>query len=99
MLYKCTSTDTWEVYYTPYAYPHPLGDDEPVGTCVGDANLSGTLTIADVVAVLKHIATTAVLDGNALANADADEDLDVDNDDVTRILQHITGVLPLVGCE
>lgn len=23
-LYKCTSTDTWTLYYTPYAYPHPL---------------------------------------------------------------------------
>lgn len=23
-LYKCTSTDTWEAYYTPYTYPHPL---------------------------------------------------------------------------
>jgi len=23
-LYKCTSTDTWTAYYTPYTYPHPL---------------------------------------------------------------------------
>ena len=23
-LYKCTDTDTWEEYYTPYTYPHPL---------------------------------------------------------------------------
>lgn len=23
-LYKCTASDTWTVYYTPYAYPHPL---------------------------------------------------------------------------
>jgi hypothetical protein len=23
-LYKCTSTNTWTLYYTPYAYPHPL---------------------------------------------------------------------------
>jgi len=23
-LYKCTSTDTWTVSYTPYTYPHPL---------------------------------------------------------------------------
>lgn len=27
VLYKCTSTDTWEVYYTPYTYPHPLRED------------------------------------------------------------------------
>jgi len=24
VLYKCTSTNTWTTYYTPYAYPHPL---------------------------------------------------------------------------
>jgi hypothetical protein len=24
VLYKCTSTDTWTLYYTPYTYPHPL---------------------------------------------------------------------------
>ena len=23
-LYKCTSTNTWTAYYTPYIYPHPL---------------------------------------------------------------------------
>ena len=26
-LYKCTSTDTWEPYYTPYTYPHPLREN------------------------------------------------------------------------
>lgn len=27
-LYKCTATDTWTEYYTPYDYPHPLRTDE-----------------------------------------------------------------------
>ena len=26
-LYKCTSTDTWNLYYTPYTYPHPLRNE------------------------------------------------------------------------
>jgi hypothetical protein len=29
-LYKCTSTDTWELYYIPYTYPHPLTLAEPL---------------------------------------------------------------------
>jgi hypothetical protein len=24
VLYKCTATDTWTLFYTPYTYPHPL---------------------------------------------------------------------------
>jgi hypothetical protein len=24
LLYKCTSTNVWTIYYTPYTYPHPL---------------------------------------------------------------------------
>jgi len=27
--YKCTSTDTWELFYTPHAYPHPLTEPSP----------------------------------------------------------------------
>ena len=28
VLYKCTSTNTWSLYYTPYTYPHPLRSGE-----------------------------------------------------------------------
>lgn len=31
-LYKCTSTDTWTDYYTPYTYPHPLRSAGSSGT-------------------------------------------------------------------
>ncbi len=27
LLYKCTSTNTWTLYYTPYTYPHPLAQN------------------------------------------------------------------------
>jgi len=33
-LYKCTATNTWTAYYTPYTYPHPLRG-EPVGQVTG----------------------------------------------------------------
>jgi hypothetical protein len=26
-LYKCTATNTWTAYYTPFIYPHPLRDE------------------------------------------------------------------------
>jgi hypothetical protein len=26
--YRCSDTDTWELYYTPYPYPHPLRGEE-----------------------------------------------------------------------
>jgi len=29
-LYKCTSTNTWALYYTPYTYPHPLRSSSKV---------------------------------------------------------------------
>jgi len=28
-LYRCTSTNTWALYYTPYTYPHPLQGGAP----------------------------------------------------------------------
>ena len=34
-LYKCTSPNTWTVYYTPYIYPHPLSV-APSGTNICD---------------------------------------------------------------
>ena len=38
-LYKCTATNTWTPYYTPYTYPHPLraagADITPPGAPTG----------------------------------------------------------------
>lgn len=32
VLYKCTATNTWTLYYTPYTYPHPLTQTETPAT-------------------------------------------------------------------
>ena len=29
-LYKCTATNVWTLYYTPYTYPHPLQTSSPL---------------------------------------------------------------------
>ncbi len=36
-LYRCSATDTWTVWYRPYAYPHPLVSGEPPPVLDGGA--------------------------------------------------------------
>jgi hypothetical protein len=43
VLYKATATNTWTLYYEPYAYPHPL-----IAATEGTTNtltVSGTLHV------------------------------------------------------
>lgn len=43
-LYKCTATNTWTLFYTPYTYPHPLISGTGASTGPGaPTNLSGTV--------------------------------------------------------
>jgi hypothetical protein len=51
-LYKCTAPNTWEAYYTPYTYPHPLRGE---ATLEGDVNGDGLVDIADIQACANHI--------------------------------------------
>lgn len=37
VLYKCTSTNTWTLYYTPYTYPHPLTGNTVAGSSTAPA--------------------------------------------------------------
>lgn len=39
VLYKCTATNTWTLYYTPYTYPHPLTQTGPVMGPTAPANV------------------------------------------------------------
>lgn len=43
-LYKCTSTDTWTAYYTPYTYPHPMRTGSYLLTVTKAGAGSGTVT-------------------------------------------------------
>jgi hypothetical protein len=63
-LYKCTETDTWTAYYTPYTYPHPLRDvtapdstitqSDPQAITSDALTLTGTCTDAVGVASVKY---------------------------------------------
>jgi len=51
-LYKCTSTDTWESYFTPYTYPHPLrgaDDTAPTISNVSSDHANGTFGESEVI--------------------------------------------------
>ena len=39
-LYKCTATDTWTSYYTPYTYPHPLREASDIVAPASPTGLS-----------------------------------------------------------
>lgn len=39
-LYKCTATDTWTEYYTPYTYPHPLRGEGEADTTAPEAAIT-----------------------------------------------------------
>lgn len=65
-LYKCTATNTWSEYYTPYTYPHPLRgetEDETAPTLVSATiNAAGTsLSLVFTEAVTVNTSTGFVL--------------------------------------
>jgi hypothetical protein len=39
VLYKCTATNTWTLYYTPYTFPHPLTQSQAQAPLPAPSNL------------------------------------------------------------
>lgn len=57
-LYKCTSTNTWTAYYTPYAYPHPLRGETSNQTLTLTVNGSGTCTVTSFPSGISSTSST-----------------------------------------
>ena len=41
--YRCTSTNTWTLYYTPYTYPHPLRSSSSSTALLPPSNVSAVV--------------------------------------------------------
>ena len=70
-LYKCTATDTWTLFYTPYDYPHPLqgaaaGSDPPTVTV--NAPADHTNTTGSTIAFNGSSADDVSVSGTTTAN-------------------------------
>jgi len=72
-LHKCTASDTWTAYYTPYTYPHPLRNESAL---IGDVNADGLVNMADAQACVSHI----------LGAQDWGEAVDVNKDGQVNVL-------------
>jgi hypothetical protein len=71
LFYKCTSTNTWSQYYTPYIYPHPLrgGSTTPIA---GDINSDHIVNSIDYSILNSHWFTndsSSDLNHDGLVNA------------------------------
>ena len=66
---------------------------------IGDVDDDESVTVSDVLAVLRHIAGTAPLTGDALIAADVDGDGDIDNDDAQYIGDYAVGNITVFPIE
>lgn len=69
--------------------------DDTYTVFIGDADLSGTIDIEDVVVIMQHINGIKPLSTQNAVVADVNFDKVVDIDDVVMIVGHINGIKPL----
>ena len=43
VIYKCAATNTWNVFYQPFTYPHPLRSGSAAGSPASPTNLAATV--------------------------------------------------------
>jgi hypothetical protein len=53
-LYRCTSTNTWTLYYRPYTYPHPLAQGQTPSPPPAPTNLRITSGFTDLSTVVER---------------------------------------------
>lgn len=63
-LYKCTATNTWTAYYSPYAYPHPLRSGSTASSTT-TATEALTQTTPTTITVTDTTLTTSVARGKS----------------------------------
>jgi protein-disulfide isomerase/uncharacterized membrane protein len=63
-LYKCTATDTWSLFYTPYTYPHPLTQEAGLILTVKKDGTGNFTTIQACANAVQSGGTCLVYPGN-----------------------------------
>ena len=75
----------------------PATSEESVNTVtlIGDVDLDGCVSIADVVTLERYLSGKAQLTAQSFANADTDHSGKVDTDDSQKILKYLAGIIDL----
>lgn len=72
------------------ANPNP--DPTPETVTLGDVDGDGDVDASDALAILKHAAKVATLEGDALTAADVDKNGSIDSSDALKVLKHAANI-------